>query len=498
MIGDVTQKNDRKVQEPNRIDNPYSFASHWSTQHPTKFKARLTTPLPALSDGSTLIASHQSTQKYQQSSIARRRSDQPHLSTTVDQSTEAHFSGRHDLDLGVASSQDSRRSQHESKFENNNVAAEQVKIPSGQYSTPLLQPQYNYNYNTSKVPSTTASSSVSFRTTTTSAPIKSSTSNSLSRAPTKQVFHLPGKPFATHISSTVNSVPIKKSTNKDFSTGTTKSTQKNTNNDGRILSRPHQSIDSTSFPPNNSPAPSPSFVPILGNHGDRGNLPSNDLLPPFESLHIYDDSTTQGPPIYYEWKIPASALEPPLVGRRTPSNPISTSTEQSTTAIHVPANGLQPPLFTDPTNQFRNNPFVSFALATSITSETQQTSTIDHKSPTPRSIPLDLSSSTVDDADISMNHLKVKDNNYLELKKSLLIPDYTFPLELDPAARISYDKGDSLNSFQIRIPSGRGGAQHAVEVKENQPAWYGENAECPECHPSFVKPGTCEPCIKIR
>lgn len=42
-------------------------------------------------------------------------------------------------------------------------------------------------------------------------------------------------------------------------------------------------------------------------------LPPTELLPPYETTKTYDDSTTQGPPIYYEWKWagPAWDLEPP-------------------------------------------------------------------------------------------------------------------------------------------------------------------------------------------
>lgn len=80
---------------------------------------------------------------------------------------------------------------------------------------------------------------------------------------------------------------------------------------------------------------------------------------------------------------------------------------------------------------------------------------------------------------------KLLGTNYSLLKKELSIPEYQFPLEGEDA-RTGYERKEAVNSFQIKIPNKR--------VLE----WYGENPNCPECHPSFVKPGTCEPCVKIR
>lgn len=432
-------------------------------------------------------------------------------------STESGIKNQFHSDLGVSSSQDSRRSEHESNFENS-VRPSDVKTPSTHYSTPLLQPDYNNNYN--KQGFVTSTPSIRTTSTSTIRPIQSSTGftvfptlSTTQQVPsqfTKVPFARTAKPFER--SATLST---KKSTSKDYERGTTKFTQKDKPNgaassESRILSRPNAfkpTTDPTSFPPNNNnnnTPPKQTFVPIVGlSHGVA--QPFNDLLPPFESIHIYDDATTQGPSIYSEWKIPASALEPPLFEGRSTNDLITDKESKSSTSkafqnqfkVKTPANGLEPPYesrssYDTNNNQnnntqkqldkFSHNPFISAAFS-SIPSSTADT-TETHKSPTPRSIPLEL---VKDEADISSNHLKTKDNNYLELKKLLFIPDYTFPLELDPA-RNSYEKNDSVNSFQIKIPSGHG---------EKNP-WYGENAECPECHPSFVKPGTCEPCIKIR
>lgn len=64
--------------------------------------------------------------------------------------------------------------------------------------------------------------------------------------------------------------------------------------------------------PGNNLEPPPRATELLLQR-PQINLPPTELLPPFETTKTYDDSTTQGPPIYYEWKWagPAWDLEPP-------------------------------------------------------------------------------------------------------------------------------------------------------------------------------------------
>lgn len=512
---DYKKNINRKSEEVPRLDQPYTFSTHWSTHHPSKYQQTTTTPLPTTQR--SVYQFSKPTESYHHSSnIARRRSDaesyaeQP-LSSNAFANNPLDGSA---IDLGVSSSQDSRRSEHESHFENN-LKASDVKSPSAHYSTPLLQPQYNSNYTQPNFVSTTQS----FHSTSTSAstilpqkinnafsPIFSSTTsrNSISTKGS-QTDKLSYENGSTQSSN-------KKLNQKDLNTkyssrGTTKFTNKDKPKsatiESRILSRPQNGIQSTTARNNLGTHQTTHFV---SSSEAKVPLPPNDLLPPYESIHIYDDATTQGPPIYYEWKIPAIALEPPIYESQAitdyANNKIST-TEQSTSDqfvnyntvnqsnIKKPANGLEPPLFETASTQnevrskFAHNPFISAALESIATSTSERgSSDSPHKSPTPRSIPIDLNK----DDDTVSNHIKTKDNNYLELKKLLHIPDYTFPLESDKD-RKSYDKSDSVNSFQIKIP---------INHKEKERPWYGENAECPECHPSFVKPGTCEPCIKIR
>lgn len=403
------------------------------------------------------------------------------------------------LDLGVSSSQDSRRSQPETNFENS-VKIEVPERPSPQYTPPFVNPRYNLNYTDSDL---NTESSFTSPTTVSSVQFVSSTS---APATTSKIF------VAAKSTQGVITPTSKKTSNKEYDISKTnnrgatkfnanvKDRTKNVSEQSRIINRPSSSEDSTAFPPNNNvQQPAPSFVPIVGlSHGIQ--KPATDLIPPYESFHYYDDATTQGPPIYFEWKIPASGLEPPKFESRSndysdneistteSASPISVPTESQqlpilnniSVAFRTPPNELEPPVEQDAFTRFAHNPFLTSALAS-----LSSTENLKNKSPTPRSISASeekLQNAVVD----AGNTLKdPKDNNYLDLKKLLLIPDYTFPLEVD--GRPTYQQANSVNSFQIRIPD-----------KTDDKPWYGENAECPECHPSFLKPGTCEPCVKIR
>lgn len=65
---------------------------------------------------------------------------------------------------------------------------------------------------------------------------------------------------------------------------------------------------------------------------------------------------------------------------------------------------------------------------------------------------------------------------------SYFVPDYVFPLD-NPHP--GYESEDAQTSFQVHVPRpGR--------------ASYGENPACPQCHPAYLEPGTCKPCIVKR
>lgn len=172
---------------------------------------------------------------------------------------------------------------------------------------------------------------------------------------------------------------------------------------------------------------------------DRRNIPQLDLnlLPPkFEYSEIA--STTMGPPIYYEWK-----WAPPAFDQEPPS----------------PTNDRATPVTNTGTKEGRPD----FALP---------------RSTTQRSITTQRSAS-------DQNTSEGTDNFKLA---PYFIPDYVFPLDKEHPG---YEEDGAMTSFQVRIPQSisRDGSDHP---------YYGENAQCPQCHPSFVVPGTCKPCVMIR
>ncbi|XP_063622304.1 uncharacterized protein LOC134794423 [Cydia splendana] len=65
---------------------------------------------------------------------------------------------------------------------------------------------------------------------------------------------------------------------------------------------------------------------------------------------------------------------------------------------------------------------------------------------------------------------------------SYFVPDYVFPLD---KPHPGYDDENAETSFSVKVSRpGR--------------ASYGENPKCPQCHPAYVVPGTCEPCVVKR
>lgn len=209
--------------------------------------------------------------------------------------------------------------------------------------------------------------------------------------------------------------------------------------------------------------------------------PDKVLLPPYETQPEHDIATTQGPPIYFEWKIPSNGLEPPKLeppigvnGRNSPEpfslNSINSDLASSTTIKSsriVPApTGTKSQRSAKPTT-------------------TSTTTTTTQRSPTPRSIK-DSSN------EIHFSHNPATDEEFLKLRKDLSVPEFIFPLEI--SGRTGYEHLNTLNSFQLEIPKGK---VDKGEI-ETRKTWFGENPKCPECHPTFLKPGTCEPCIKSR
>lgn len=162
--------------------------------------------------------------------------------------------------------------------------------------------------------------------------------------------------------------------------------------------------------------------------------PFKDLLPP--KLDYLDiASTTMGPPIYYEWKWAAPAFD---LEPPSPSNDNGDTTNTK-----------------DSTKDGRP----AFALPRSTTQKPEA------------SLLVTTPSKKAGDSTLA----------------PYFIPDYVFPLDKEHPG---YEEDDAMTSFQVRIP-------HSADKKSDHP-YYGENAQCPECHPSFVVPGTCKPCVMIR
>ena len=171
------------------------------------------------------------------------------------------------------------------------------------------------------------------------------------------------------------------------------------------------------------------------------SLPSRNILPPREGdVKSYDDSTTQGPPIYYEWKIPASALLAPLFGNET--NEPTTVSKQIKRTINGEGNF-------DGNNDFTSNE--------------------------------------------SRRKAGTK-NQDKDLQRIYAVPQFDFPIE--NTGRDGYENLEALNSFQVKIPVRSDGVQQQSGAQQRY--YYLENEFCdPSCHPSFFKPGRCEPCVKL-
>lgn len=65
---------------------------------------------------------------------------------------------------------------------------------------------------------------------------------------------------------------------------------------------------------------------------------------------------------------------------------------------------------------------------------------------------------------------------------SYFVPDYVFPLD---KPHPGYENVDAQTSFKVQV------------AREGRSS-FGENPACPQCHPAYLKPGSCEPCIVKR
>lgn len=474
----------------NRHDKPFVAPHHWSTARPQI----QTTALPIQT--TTPRANFQSFNHFQTS--------------------QPTFSGG--SDLKTSSSQDSRRTQNENVFETNEKPASQKTTPKPliiEFQPPFLHPIFNFN-------DTGASTA-----TTTAKPFPQ-----LSRP-------LPTASIPNFIQTTVNTNFIQTTTNS------IPETRPLISSEDRFRSRPNTvassgvsnfgdrlKTSSPATPTTTTAVQNPTLPPVLAEIG-KVKEPPTVLLPPYESPNLFGAASTQGPPVYHEWKLPASNLEPPFDENKSngaitissdenqiPVIPPSTTVSavgppflqndlvpplfESFNNVKLPSLSLQPPAYS-PLPVFNdtivpaattNHSFPSFnALnANSFAQSTDKSQTQRSVSASPTAI---NSISTKRNSETTTQ----KEFNYFELKKKYSVPEFTFPLE--NIERPSYTETNAVNSFQIKIPDDVSASQEQLvsEGSSNEvqrKPWYGENAKCPECHPSFLKPGTCEPCIKIR
>ncbi|XP_058055824.1 uncharacterized protein KIAA1522 [Anopheles bellator] len=225
--------------------------------------------------------------------------------------------------------------------------------------------------------------------------------------------------------------------------------------------------------------------------------PPNDLLPPRKEYVFYDDATTQGPPIYYQWKwsVPSFGLDPPGLEAPPPPPPA----ELANTAENRRSNPGDVTLQAQEEEKLsaQLNPNAQQDQRDGADGRQRRGQNREHNQ-TARSISSETGThgeNRVVEID-SKRVVQLPQHNYLALRQQFAIPDFTFPLDLGTVAKGGqYEQVDAVDSFQVHIPSD-------VSVRSGSDSgkrpWYGENARCPECHPGFLRPGTCEPCVKVR
>lgn len=426
----------------------------------------------------------------------------PSVRPTFNQFEHRHSNGGNSgsgSDLKASSSQDSRRTQNENVFEDEKPTQKTTPKPLViEFQPPFLHPIHNLN--DAPAPTTTTTRAPQFVRPTTTIPNFN-------------------RPETVH--STPESRPSTNFISAEERTRLNSIASSGVSNFGDRLQTSTPAI--TSQPP----IESGNLIPVLSGDG-KIKEPPTVLLPPYESNQF--TAPTQGPPVYREWKLPADSLEPPIdenksngaitisdenqipvIPPQTTQKPFGSGFldkdlvpplfESSTLNFKLPSISLQPPAYSplpvyNDTVQTTNHSFPSFnALhnANTFSHSIDKAQTQRSVSSTPTAI---NSLSTKRNSETTTR----KDLNYLELKKQYSVPEFTFPLE--NVQRPSYTENNAVNSFQIKIPDEIVQSQELVgegsSIEVQRKPWYGENAKCPECHPSFLKPNSCEPCIKIR
>lgn len=338
-----------------------------------------------------------------------------------------------------------------------------IKVPSKIYQPPLLYPIYNLDDATSTT-----------TTTTTVRPLyKASTASPfVTRQPSTRTTTTTRSPARA---TTVLGKPFTRSPSYSTTTQSGRSLNNINRYDATKLSKEIRTpAPAQGFKP---PTPRPPTATTNATKSSPDNVPSKHLLPPLTDFVQHDVATTQGPPIYYEWKVPSDGLEPPKM------------------EVPIGVDGRQYPDATNDYNTIGGDG--SFAAASTKFGidqkkpEDKQTA----RAPTSRSIKetgqpngvSEAKATTPTKSTTQTTHGPADLEDIFHIRKELSVPEYAFPLE--NAGRTGYLSSDVYNSFQLKIPERHADANEHLH-------WYGENPKCPECHPSYVKPGTCEPCLR--
>ncbi|XP_034485128.1 mucin-2 [Drosophila innubila] len=355
-----------------------------------------------------------------------------------------------------------------------------VKAPSKIYEPPFVYPIYNQDEvqpatetlrTSSAAPFSTSSSQIRY---TSGATAASTTARPVSRPTT-----FAGQPFS-------------------FSFSTQSTTMSPTSNSYR----PAVTENRTPTPAQSFRLATPTSTVAPRVVAQKAELPFNDLLPPFVEFVPHDIATTQGPPIYYEWKVPANGLEPPKLdppigvdGREYPETTGDYGNKGN--------KGGKQEIFNSKLNDIASQSLVTKRLPSSRSIKANELPVAATEKAQRRSDVVTSSSSSSSSSSTS--------TDITQLRKQLLIPEYAFPLE--QIGRTGYAPGSSAagdlyNSFQLKIPERRSSSSTSSSSSSSTSSsssnmrisangrWFGENPKCPECHPSFVLPGTCEPCLR--
>lgn len=362
-----------------------------------------------------------------------------------------------------------------------------IKVPSKIYEPPLLYPIYNLDDAATTTTTTTTTPRPTYRPSTASpfvTRLSATTSTTTTKAPTRPTTVV-GKPFTRSSFTTTNT---KVSTNQNNANRfdvnkLTKEIRTPAPAQGFKAPTPKPPVKTSNTPQNSST-----------NKPDRGSIkheqPSKQLLPPLTDFITHDVATTQGPPIYYEWKVPSDGLEPPKL-----DSPIGVDgREYPETVIDYNAISAKNGFATN--TQFgidQKKPTTNNTTTTTSSRRSDNKQTIPSRSPTSRSVKETGQPKGVTESKspattrTSSTQQTSNPGDIFQIRKELSVPEYAFPLE--SAGRTGYLDTDVYNSFQLKIPERRADTDEHIH-------WYGENPKCPECHPSYVIPGTCEPCIR--